>query len=172
MTKWVQSREWFAGPLALSGHSKGGYSVARYAEEYSHEVALLVPVAPVVSGKLSFEAYRMKDPEEFEKWKRDGVLIVESTDGYSRVQHWYQMEERLNHDLLPKANRLDMPTLLIVGSNDTSCRPEHVEMLFHAIPEGRKTLKIIEGAPHSYYEKSEQDACKNFIKEWLGSVER
>lgn len=74
VTKWVQEQDWFVGPLALTGHSKGGYAVTRYAEEHPDEVSYLVPVAPVVSGKMSYEAAKKYRPEEFEKWKKEGVI--------------------------------------------------------------------------------------------------
>ena len=35
------------------------------------------------------------------------------------------MEERLNHDLIPKVSNLSMPILIIVGSKDDSCPLEH-----------------------------------------------
>lgn len=169
VVKWVQKQDWFIKPLALTGHSKGGYSAVRYAEEYPDEVDYLIPVAPVISGKLSFEAYKIKDPEGLEKWKKEGVLERIGKDGNLKRKHWFQMEERLQHDLLPNASKLIMQTLLIVGSKDTSCPPEHVKILYDAIPEGKKDMVILEGAPHSYYEKSEQEDCKKAIKNWLNS---
>lgn len=166
VVKWVQQQEWFTGPLALTGHSKGGYTVTRYAEEHPSEVSYLVPVAPVVSGKLSFEAHQKYNPAEFEKWQREGVLETEGKEGNKKRKHWFQMEERLRHDLLPEVSKLKMPTLLIVGSKDESCY-EQTQILFQELPEGQKTLKIIEGAPHSFYEESEQEECRNIIRNWL-----
>ena len=167
VVKWVQEQEWFVGPLALTGHSKGGYAVARYAEEYPEEVSYLVPVAPVVSGKLSLKAMQEREPDVLEKWREDGVIETRSEKSeVVKRKHWFQMEERLKHDLLPAANRIIMPVLLIVGSKDGHCF-EQTEILFDNLPEGNKELKIIEGAPHSYYEKSEQDECTDAIKDWL-----
>jgi len=167
VVKWVQKQEWFIGPLALTGHSKGGYSILKYAEEYPEEVSYVVPIAPVVSGKLSFEKYEKNNPEELEKWKKDGFRIRVGKEGNIRKELFYQFEERLNHDLIPKAKNLTMPILIIVGSKDDSCPLEHQEILFNAIPDGNKTLEVIEGAPHSYNEVSEQEKCKSLIKEWL-----
>lgn len=76
VTKWVQTQEWFVGPLALSGHSKGGYAAVRYAEEYPDEVSYLVPIAPAISGKLSYQAREERDPEGLKEWKEKGVEIV------------------------------------------------------------------------------------------------
>ena len=166
VVKWSQDQDWFSKPLALSGHSKGGYAVARYVEDHPDEVDYLVPVAPVVSGKLSFEASEMKDSEALRKWKEEGVQVTER-DGFVKRKHWFQMEERLQHDLLPNAGVVMIPTLFIVGSEDTSCTAGHVQQLCDAIGAEDKQLHIIEGAPHSYYENSEQEECTQVISEWL-----
>ena len=168
VVKWVQKQEWFKGPLALTGHSKGGYAVVRYAEEYPNEVSYLAPVAPVISGKLSFEAMEEREPRALKEWKEKGVReYVSEKTGKLKRNHWFQMEERLNHDLLPNAHKLTMPTLLIVGSKDTSCPEKHTRILFDAMPDGNKKIAIIDGAPHSYYEKPEQEDCISAIKDWL-----
>ena len=91
------------------------HAVTRYAEEYPDEVDYLVPVAPVVSGKLSYEAHEKYKPEEFAKWKEEGIIERVGKDGDVKKQHWFQMEERLPHDLLPKVQRLRMSTLLVGG---------------------------------------------------------
>lgn len=167
VVKWAQKQGWFTGPLALTGHSMGAYSSARYAEEYPEEVKFLAPVAPVVSGELSFKAHETYDPEGLKKWKETGVRERIGKEGQVKRSHWFQMEERLQHNLLPKAKNLIMPTLLIVGSEDTSCPPEQIQVLYDAISGDKKDMKIIQGAPHSYYEEEEQEACKTYIKEWL-----
>ena len=168
VVKWAQKQEWFSKPLALSGHSKGGYAVARYVEEHPEEVDYLVPVGPVISGELSFAAARKRDPEALKKWEEEGVQISES-NGVVKKKHWFQMEERLRHDLLPNAQNIKIPMLIIVGSEDTSCSPEHMQLLIDAVSSEDKQLHIIEGEPHSYYEKSEQDDCTQAITKWLSS---
>lgn len=77
------------------------------------------------------------------------------------------MEERLNHDLLPKADSLTMPILFIVGSEDESCPPKHIKQLFDKMPEGNKKMEIIEGAEHSFRKIEEQEECARLIREWL-----
>jgi len=166
VVRWAQEQDWFSKPLALSGHSKGGYAVVRYAEEYPNEIDYLVPVAPVVSGKLSFEASNKRDPEALRKWKEEGVKVSERDENMKR-KHWFQMEERLQHDLMPNADKVMMPTLFIVGSEDESCPAGHIQQLCDVLGAEDKSLYIIEGAPHSYYEKSEQDECTKIIADWL-----
>lgn len=172
VVKWTQEQEWFVKPLALIGHSMGGYAVARYAEEYPEEVSFLAPVAPVVSGELSFEAHERFEPGDLEKWKEVGFKekISSSRPGIEKRMNWESMEERLDHDLLVKAEKLTMPTLLIVGSEDISCPPDHVEKLFDAIPEGVKTFEVIKGAPHTYHTSNDLIEVKNRITSWLQRV--
>jgi len=138
VVKWAQKQNWFVRPLALTGHSKGGYAIARYAEEYPDEVDYLVPVAPLVSGKMSYEAHKKYHPENLKKWQAEGVIERFSREGWLRREHWFQMEERLQHDLLPNADKLKMPVLLIVGSKDESCL-EQVHSFHDAIPDGKKS---------------------------------
>ena len=164
---WVKKQDWFVAPLALTGHSKGAYSAVRYAEEYPDDVGFVVPVAPVVSGELSFEAHKESNPEDFAKWEKEGVLVREGSEGDTKIQHWSTMLERLNHNLIPNAFKLTMPILFIVGSEDTSCPPKHILKLLEAIPEGKKSIEIIQGAPHSFHKKEELENCTNLIKDWL-----
>jgi len=169
VVKWVQKQDWYKGPLALTGHSMGGYAVARYAEEYPDEVSYLVPVAPVVSGKLTTEAHLHHDAEEFKKWEQNGVLITESSSipGLIKKSPWKVMVEWQNHNLLLNASKIKMPTLLIVGSEDQNCPVEHIRKLFNAMPNGSKKMVVLAGAPHSYHRKSEQENCAEVIKSWL-----
>lgn len=167
VANWVKKQNWFIAPLAVTGHSKGAYAATRYAEEYPTDVSFVVSVAPVISGKLSFEAHQEDDPEALTKWEKEKVLIRTGSEGDVKIQNWSQMLERLNHDLLPKASALTMPVLFIAGSKDTSCPPKHIQKLFDAIPEGKKNFEIIKNAPHSFHKKEEQEACKLIIKKWL-----
>jgi alpha-beta hydrolase superfamily lysophospholipase len=168
VANWVKTQDWFVAPLAVSGHSKGGYAATRFAEEYPNGVGLAVPIAPVVSGELSFEAYREHDPETLAKWEKEGTLTRTGSEGDIKIQHWSQFLERLNHNLLQKASALTMPILFVVGSKDTSCPPKHIQKLFDDIPGTKKSLAIIEGAPHSFHKNVEdQEKCKAIIEKWL-----
>lgn len=171
VVRWVQVQDWFQGSLALTGHSMGGYAVACYAENYPDQVSLLVPVAPVVSGKLSFEAQERFRPGELAEIKDKGFkeIISRSRAGVIKRITWESVEERLNHDLLPKAFRLVMPTLLIVGSLDESCPPDHIKQLFEAIPGENKKYELIEGAPHTFREKSDLEKLKIVISDFLSN---
>jgi pimeloyl-ACP methyl ester carboxylesterase len=172
VVKWTEQQEWFVRPLVLTGHSMGGYAVARYAEEYPEEVDILIPVAPVVSGKLSWETHQENDTEGFAAFKKRGYReIVSQRTGLIRKSPWAEMEERLNHDLLPLAKNLTMPTLLVVGTEDESCQPQDIKLLYDALPPNAKNqYSEIEGAPHTYRTEEHLQALYDRVNNWLKTL--
>lgn len=169
VANWVLEQDWFVAPLAIIGHSMGGYAVARYAQENNDTVEYCLSIAPVVAGKFTLEAHKESNPEEYEEWKRSGWLRIISTNGRPRVrnQPWSHMVERLDHDLLPNANMLTMPLFLYVGGEDTTSTPKHVKLLYAAIPDGNKSMVVAEGVPHTYESKTELKHLSTNIDNWL-----
>ncbi len=169
VVKWTKQQEWFVRPLALTGHSLGGYAVARYAELYSEEVDILAPIAPLVSGKLSWEAHEEHDAAGFEAFKQRGYQESASqTTGIIKKMPWAAMEERLEHDLLPLAQKISAPTLLVVGSKDESCRPQDIRLLYDALlPNTKSQYREIKSAPHTYRTKEDLQALYDIVDNWL-----
>jgi alpha-beta hydrolase superfamily lysophospholipase len=152
---WAGTQPWYARPIAIAGHSMGGYSVARYAELHPEAVDYCVPLGPVVSGTLLVENFKANHP--------DRVAKAEATHGAWRYEEWLQ------HDLLPDAGQITCPTLLIVGSEDDICTPEHVGLLYEAIGSTDKTCTQIAGAPHAFTAPEHQEDCARVISEWLNA---
>jgi alpha-beta hydrolase superfamily lysophospholipase len=150
---WVESQSWYQKPIAIAGHSMGGYSVARYAEEHSDSIDYCIPVGPVVSGELLVENFKANHP--------DRVAKAEATGGAWRYDEWLQ------HDLLPGADTLTCSVLLLVGGEDDVCTPQHVKGLYNAIGSDDKSFHLISGAPHSFESTEHQTACATAITEWL-----
>lgn len=164
---WAVGQPWYLEPFVMAGHSLGAYSICRFAETYPQKVAALIPLSPMVSGKLSVEA----DPTECEEWKRAGWRISESRSKPGTVKRlpWSHMEDRLKHDLLPKANMLGMPVLLIVASGDDTTPAAHVRILYDVVP-GPKELHVIEGVDHTFRAPEELDEIRRVITAWLPTI--
>jgi len=79
---------------------------------------------------------------------------------------WSHIADRLKYDLLPDAHKLSMPTLLIVGENDTSTPPDQARILYDALP-GPKELHIIVGAPHTFRSADHLGELKTTIRQWI-----
>ncbi len=165
---WAQKEHWYKEPFVLVGQSLGGICISEYAEKYPHKVWALVTVSPVVSGKLSVEAYERYKPKEFEQWKKTGWLTQESVSkpGVIKRLPWSHFEDRMRYDLIPQAGTLTMPFLTIVGEHDTSTPPYHVKQLFDAVP-GPKEMHIIRGTPHRFRDQKHLDNIQKIIGKWI-----
>jgi pimeloyl-ACP methyl ester carboxylesterase len=167
--QWATSQHWYKEPFVLVGHSLGGISTAMFAEKHPEKVKALAPISTVVSGKLSWEAHKMfpGETENLDEWRRDGIRVTMSHDGkIEKRLKWSHMEDRLKYDLLPEANKLTMPVLMIVGEKDNSTPLVHQQILFDKLP-GPKELHEIKGALHSFYEPQERDELKQLFKKWI-----
>jgi len=167
---WSKSQPWYKEPFCIAGHSLGGYSVLRFAEENPELVKGVFSWAPVISGKLSYEATERIG--EIENWKKTGwkVRISNSKPGLELRLPWPHMLERQNHDLFPNVEKLTMPTAIIVGDEDTSCPLDQQEKFFPLIPGNKKELYVIKGAPHTFREESHLNQLQERLAQWLTNL--
>jgi pimeloyl-ACP methyl ester carboxylesterase len=166
--KWASVQEWYQDPFLLAGHSLGGMCIALFAENYPKKVKGIAPISTVVSGRLSVEAHKRYEPKEFSEWEKTGWLEQKSRSkpGVMKRLKWSHIADRLKYDLLPGANKLTMPVLLIVGEDDTSTLPEHQRVLYDVLS-GRKELYIINGAPHTFCNPEHLAEIKQIFDNWI-----
>src|SRR3989338_7166679 len=169
--KWSESQIWHQEPFVLVGHSLGGISTALFAENYPNKVKALAPISTVVSGALSVEAHKKFEPEEFKNWEKTGWLEAKSQSKPRVVKRlkWSHIADRLKYDLLPQANKLTMPVLLIVGENDTRTPLDHQKILYNVLP-GQKELHIIKGSPHTFRDPAHLEELKNLFNQWIKKI--
>lgn len=166
--EWTQKQEWYHEPFALAGHSLGGICIALYAEKYPDKVIAIAPISTVVSGQLSVEAHKKYEPEDFKKWEEGGWKEEESRSkpGIIKRLPWSHIADRLKYDLLPNADKLTMPVLLITGEDDISTPPEHVQILYEALP-GQKEFHIIKNAPHTFRDTKHLEEIRVIFLRWI-----
>lgn len=159
--------EWYQEPFCLAGHSLGGISTAHFAEKNCTLIKGLALMATVVSGKLSTEA----NPLRTEEWKRIGYEEKKSNSKpwLSAKLPWSHMEDRFKYDLLLEAEKLDMPVLMVVGSEDDLTPPDTEKILFEMLP-GRKEFHLVEGAPHTFKETEHLSRLKEVFSAWIASL--
>jgi pimeloyl-ACP methyl ester carboxylesterase len=169
---WAKTQGWFQEPFALCGHSMGAQSVAWYAEYHPKEVNLLAPIAPVVNYDLYIQTL---EPEHKKDWQEVGYDEAESKSrpGVITRVGWQVNESLKKYDLLPNANNLIMPILVIVGEFDSPCPVEHQEIFLKAIPGNNKTLIKVAGVDHNFRTlggEQKNEIVKDDISNWLKSV--
>lgn len=168
---WAEQQSWYQPQFVLTGHSFGGFCTAFYAENFPEKVKALAPISPVVSGELSLKAHKLYYPKELQEWQETGWKITESLSkpGLYKKLPWSHMEDRLKYDLAPKADKLTMPKLLIVGEKDTSTSAAYIEEFFEKLP-SKKEQHIIPNAPHTFREADELNQIKQLVDGWVRSL--
>lgn len=165
---WAKTQSWWSKAFCLAGHSVGGFCTAFYAESHPAEVKALAPISTVISGRLILEAM---PKDQLNKWKKTGWFIEESKSkpGVIKKLKWSFAEDSLEHNLLPKAKKLTMPVLMIVGEKDETVPLKHQKLLFDKLP-GRKELHTIKGAPHTFRERYHLNEIKDIFSNWIDKV--
>jgi pimeloyl-ACP methyl ester carboxylesterase len=148
---WSKPQEWFKKGISLCGFSFGGYSVIKYAEDYPEEVEMVIPIGPIISGKLSLETWQKLKPDELNEWKTSGWNETKSNSKPGLVKRlpWSHMEDRLKHDLHDHIFRLYKPIFFIASGVDTSVPLDVVRDFYNEVPAKIKDLQVIPGAPHT-----------------------
>ena len=129
--------------------------------------------AATFSGQDNLEALNMFDPEGIKNWKKTGWRIRQSISrpGTELKVPWSFMEEKLTHDLKPKADKIFTPILFVVGEKDTSCPPFQQENFFNLLKNNtNKELHIVKGALHDFKEQKHLNQLKEIFNNWLKKI--
>lgn len=169
---WAKTQPWYREPFVLAGHSLGSISVALYAEKHPGKVRALAPFSTVVSAEYSLEAMGKHHPEKLAQWRKTGWREEKSFSKPGLVKRlpWSHMLDRMRHNLLPHADKLTMPLLLVTGEYDTSTPPEHVRVLFDHAPSKQKTFHIVSGAPHTFRDEQHLRELRQVLDAWIQNI--
>ena len=159
---WASSSDWYVEPFVLIGHSLGGISTALYAEKYPEKVKALAPLSTVVNGELRMES----KANIVDEWRRTGYHTEKRSNGDTKTLKWSHMEDNMQYDITKDASKLTMPVLLVVGSRDTSTKPEHQKVFYESLKTD-KELHIVEGAEHTFYRPHEREELNQILEHWL-----
>ena len=164
--------EWVRGYLAgkgyrdvvLAGHSLGGAIVLLYALEYPEELKAIIPVA--TGARLRVHPMYVQELEEAVKgnlvpWQKrmeERYALVEPRlrDDLLR-RHWKigpaaQLNDLLScdkFDVMPRLGEIKLPTLVLVGTEDTMTPVKYADYLARSIPGAREV--VIPGTTHHLF---------------------
>lgn len=133
--------------ICLVGHSRGG-GIALIKASEDKRVTRLITLSAV-----SDFGSRFPGEEEIEKWQEKGVSYITNTRTGQQLPHHFQFytnykenEERL--DISRAAKSLEIPHLIVHGSNDTTVPISDSGQLFEWSP--YPDLLLVESADHVY----------------------
>jgi alpha-beta hydrolase superfamily lysophospholipase len=158
---WSKQQRWYKEPFILAGHSLGSMCMTLYAEKYPNKIKALAPISNVVSMNLEDLS-----KEDMKKWKEKGIREWKSHSGKLKRLKWNFMEDRMKYDVLKKIDKLTMPVLLMVGEKDKVTSPKSQEIFYNKLP-GKKEIKIIKGAEHTFRNKAHLQELRKYLDNWI-----
>ena len=166
---WASKENFYQEPFILCGHSMGSMCVAYFAEKYLERVKALALISTVISGRLSEQTaeFKMIAKDWEEKGVREWTSL--SMPGITKRLKWQHVLDKRKYDLLPEANNLNMPVLLIAGDRDDVTPLDQQKMLYEKLP-GKKELHVIKNAPHSFGKQNELEEIYQTMDKWIKSL--
>ncbi|MBR3661851.1 MAG: alpha/beta hydrolase [Alphaproteobacteria bacterium] len=169
VTQWAEKQDFYHEPFALVGHSLGGASVLQFAADNPQKVNILVPVAPVISGKL-WEQSCMKNMTDFcKEWKSNGSYeYTDMQNGKTAVIPYSVVSSSMSYNAELLAPKIKAATLLVAANNDIVIEAKHVKNL--ADHTGSSTsFAEIAASGHNFETKQNQSDLYYVINSFLHS---
>jgi uncharacterized protein len=163
---WASSQEWYQEPFVLAGHSLGGISIILYTLTNLDKVKALAPISTVLAGRINMTRYK---PEDIKEWDKTGWQIRPSASkpDVMKKLNWHNFKPYfLKYDVLPDANKITQPVLLITGSEDKGTPYEDQELFYNKVS-GDKELHLIKGSKHTFREVQHLQELKEFFDNWI-----
>ncbi|OGY16811.1 MAG: hypothetical protein A2785_03535 [Candidatus Chisholmbacteria bacterium RIFCSPHIGHO2_01_FULL_49_18] len=166
---WAERQIWYIEPFMLSGHSIGSASIIMFVTKHPNKVKGLAPISAFLSGRSYFEFKK----NEVGEWKKKGFMLEASTSkpGVVKKLSWNFMEDILKYNFVDDAEKLTLPVLLIVGSEDQGTPYKDQKKFFDNLASKQKELHVIKGAPQTFYNQEHLVKIKEIMKKWIKKVE-
>ena len=166
VTNWAKKQSFYSEPFALAGHSLGGASVIRFDAEHPDKVGLLVPITPVISGRL-WKKSCMENMTDFcQQWEKVGTYEYTDPKNHKIAIIPYSVVESCDHyDAQLLSSKIKAKTLLIGAEKDVVIAPRDVQSLSNGIS-GSKTV-IVEAADHNFSNHQNQSDLYQAIDSFL-----
>lgn len=167
VANWAKKQSFYSEPFALSGHSLGGASVIEFGAKYPEQVNILIPITPVISGKL-WEKSCMENLTAFcRQWKQNGTYKYTDAQNHKTAIIPYAVVVSCNnYNAYALAPQINANTLLIAAEEDIIIDPDDIQKLSQNIRKSRVTK--INSAGHNFEDRQNQidlyQAINAFIK--------
>ena len=165
---WAKTQPFYSQPFALAGHSLGGASVLQYSAKKPSDVAVLLPITPVISGDL-WEENCMANLTEFcRQWKQKGTYKYTDENNHKTAVISYDVvTDSKNFNAYQLAPYITAQTLLIAAENDIIINPNDINELSQLFPVQTR-VNVISDSGHNFEKWQNQyelySAMTTFLK--------
>ena len=145
---FARRKNWISGRFGLFGHSRGGGMAILYTAGADSNVGSLVTWAAI--------SYPNRwSPEDVMSWRQQGYAeITNSRTGQvmrlgTDLLDDVELHGKTKVNIEAAAKKIRVPWLIVHGTKDETVPPSEAEHL-HSLSSGVSTLRLIEGANHTF----------------------
>ena len=155
VVNWAKNQSFYDEPFALAGHSLGGASVIQFSAKHPELVNVLVPITPVISGRL-WEKSCMQNMTPFcKQWKQNGIYNYTDAQNHKTAIIPYAVIPSCNaYNAYTLAPKIPAKTLLIAAENDIIINLPDMQKLSQKLQSGH--LAIIPSGDHNFSNEQNQ----------------
>lgn len=165
--EYMRSKEWYAGPLLLAGHSLGAMCAVHYARKYPSTPTKLLLVAPAISWRLD----RSDNILRRIQWTMKVVKTVKEKERKTGEKFFNPLYppwilDYFKYDTRKDAPHVHVPALIVSAGDDLIVAgPEAQTALTALFPDAKQV--IIPHASHIFHKHEKELA--DTIRTWLTS---
>ncbi len=165
VVSWAQTQDFYAEPFAVSGHSLGGASVLQYAANHPEKTAIVVAVAPVISGQAWENACMVNMTDFCKNWQKNGNYAYQY-NGKEYLISYQTVEDAKNFDALKISDNISADVLLIAAQNDNIIPPQDINRLYEKL-KFVKQMTTVANSKHNFELEQNQSDLYQAISHFL-----
>ncbi|UCG95075.1 MAG: alpha/beta hydrolase [archaeon] len=160
---FVRNLDWVdKNRIGLSGSSFTGVVSVVFVANYNN-----IKVLGLRCPALDYTEIRLKQfgEEGVKKWRKEGIINVESIGIKLKYSFYEDAKTNIAYNF---ANKIEIPTVIVHGSEDDTVPVEQAKKLFEML-NCEKKLKIIEGAGHKFENPQHFEEMVENISDWFAN---
>ncbi|MGN1062703.1 MAG: alpha/beta hydrolase [Alphaproteobacteria bacterium] len=168
---WMRTQVFYQEPFYAAGHSLGAGSALFFAARHPQQVAAVVCVSSVISGKLLYDSYLSARPDFLHAWQKNKFLPRVRADNPARTGciSYDHMTDALKYDVRQEAAHITAPVLIIYGNRDISSTALINKALYRSL---RVPARLVElpDCGHTYARLENRQGLRLAVEEWLDEI--
>ena len=164
---WAKTQPFFSKPFALAGHSLGGASVIQYSAHHPDDIAVLIPITPVISGNLWEKSCFANLSDFCHQWQQNGTYEYTDENNHKTALISYDIiTKSKSFNAYQLAPIITAQTLLIAAENDIIINPADVKRLSRTFPKPSQAV-VVPDSGHNFEKEQHQHELYSDITSYL-----